>query len=183
MHDRKHRFYDFIGILHVKAQLVLVCEGLNNAFIGLWLIWYVVCIVLSSRLREQTHSLWAFLMSEKQNYLNPFYSPAFSELHPVLQPSTLPYHFKSVPHSWPSCFYMDSVLNMNYNYHRIDYHIFRHLMFVCVHTPVIPRFWRNMYHQFDRSMHPRQSILKTILTLRENSRKAESTLQALENVS
>ncbi|KAL7373200.1 hypothetical protein ABVT39_001103 [Epinephelus coioides] len=43
------------------------------------------------------------------------------------------------------------------------------------------QFWRNMYHQFDRSMHPRQSILKTILTLRENSRKAESTLQALEN--
>lgn len=88
------------------------------------------------QLRERTHSLWAFLMSEKQNYLNPFYSPAYSEVHPVLQPSTLPYHFK---------------------------------------------FWRNMYHQFDRSMHPRQSILKTILTLRENSRKAESTLQALEN--
>lgn len=40
-----------------------------------------------------------------------------------------------------------------------------------------------MYHQFDRSMHPRQSILKTILTLKENSRKAESTLQALESVS
>lgn len=38
-----------------------------------------------------------------------------------------------------------------------------------------------MYHQFDRSMHPRQSILKTILTLKENSRKAESTLQALES--
>uniref|UniRef100_A0A665V0U9 Uncharacterized protein n=1 Tax=Echeneis naucrates TaxID=173247 RepID=A0A665V0U9_ECHNA len=88
------------------------------------------------QLRDRTHSLWAFLMSEKQNYLNPFYSPAFSELHPVLEPSTLPYHFK---------------------------------------------FWRNMYHQFDRSMHPRQSILKTILTLRENSRNGESMLQALEN--
>ncbi|XP_068565832.1 myotubularin-related protein 6 [Cebidichthys violaceus] len=88
------------------------------------------------RLRERTHSLWAFLMGEKQNYLNPFYSTAYSETHPVLEPSTLPYHFK---------------------------------------------FWRNMYHQFDRSMHPRQSILKTVLTLRENSRKAESTLQALEN--
>ncbi|XP_035855710.1 myotubularin-related protein 6 isoform X2 [Sander lucioperca] len=87
------------------------------------------------RLRERTHSLWAFLMSEKQNYLNPFYSPAYSEAHPVLEPSTLPYHFK---------------------------------------------FWRNMYHQFDRSMHPRQSILKTVLTMRENNRKAESTLQALE---
>uniref|UniRef100_A0A3Q3VTZ3 Myotubularin phosphatase domain-containing protein n=1 Tax=Mola mola TaxID=94237 RepID=A0A3Q3VTZ3_MOLML len=89
------------------------------------------------RLRERTHSLWAFLISEKQNYLNPFYSPLYSEEHPVLMPSTLPYNFK---------------------------------------------FWRNMYHQFDRSMHPRQSILKTILTLREKSCKAESTLQALENV-
>lgn len=48
---------------------------------------------------------------------------------------------------------------------------------------VITRFWRSMYHQFDRSMHPRQSILKAILTLKENSRKAESTLQALESVS
>nr|CBN81842.1 Myotubularin-related protein 6 [Dicentrarchus labrax] len=88
------------------------------------------------QLRERTHSLWAFLMSEKQNYLNPFYSPAYSEVHPVLAPSTLPYNFK---------------------------------------------FWRNMYHQFDRSMHPRQSILKAILTLRDNSRNAESTLQALES--
>lgn len=40
-----------------------------------------------------------------------------------------------------------------------------------------------MYHQFDRSMHPRQSILKTILTLKEKSHKAESTLRALEDVS
>ncbi|XP_017285304.1 myotubularin-related protein 6 isoform X2 [Kryptolebias marmoratus] len=87
------------------------------------------------QLRERTHSLWAFLMSEKQNYLNPFYSPAYSEAHPVLEPSTLPYHFK---------------------------------------------FWRNMYHQFDRSLHPRQSILKSLVTLKENSRKLESTLQALE---
>ncbi|KAK1885118.1 Myotubularin-related protein 6 [Dissostichus eleginoides] len=88
------------------------------------------------KLRERTHSLWAFLMSERENYLNPFYSPAYSKAHPVLQPSTLPYHFK---------------------------------------------FWRNMYHQFDRAMHPRQSILKTVLNLREEGRKAESALQALEN--
>ncbi|KAF7659555.1 hypothetical protein LDENG_00296710 [Lucifuga dentata] len=88
------------------------------------------------QLRERTHSLWAFLLSEQQNYLNPFYSPAHAEANPVLEPSTLPYHFK---------------------------------------------FWRNMYHQFDRSMHPRQSILKTVLTLRENSRKTESMLQSLEN--
>uniref|UniRef100_A0A674MXB3 Myotubularin related protein 6 n=1 Tax=Takifugu rubripes TaxID=31033 RepID=A0A674MXB3_TAKRU len=90
------------------------------------------------QLRERTHSLWAFLMSEKQNYLNPFYSPSYCKNHPVLVPSTLPYHFK---------------------------------------------FWRNMYHQFDRSMHPRQSIVNTILTLKEKSLKAESALHALENVS
>lgn len=88
------------------------------------------------QLRERTHSLWAFLMGEKQNYLNPFYSPSYSEENPVLVPSTLPYNFK---------------------------------------------FWRNMYHQFDRSMHPRQSVVNTILTLREKSQKAQSTLQALED--
>lgn len=40
-----------------------------------------------------------------------------------------------------------------------------------------------MYHQFDRSMHPRQSVLNTILTLKEKSQQAESTLHALEDVS
>uniref|UniRef100_A0A8C6WMV8 Myotubularin related protein 6 n=1 Tax=Neogobius melanostomus TaxID=47308 RepID=A0A8C6WMV8_9GOBI len=88
------------------------------------------------QLKERTHSLWAFLLGDKQNYLSPFYNSAYNDEHPVLEPSTLPYHFK---------------------------------------------FWRNMYHQFDRSMHPRQSILKTILTLKEKTAKAESTLQALEN--
>lgn len=38
-------------------------------------------------------------MGEKQNYLNPFYSPSYCEQNPVLVPSTLPYNFKSV---WPS---------------------------------------------------------------------------------
>lgn len=88
------------------------------------------------QLKERTHSLWAFLLGDKQNYLNPFYNSSYNDEHPVLEPSTLPYHFK---------------------------------------------FWRNMYHQFDRSMHPRQSILKTILTLKEKTAKAESTLQALES--
>ena len=69
--------------------------------------------VLCSRLRERTHSLWAFLMSEKQNYLNPFYSPAYSELHPVLEPSTLPYHFKSVQPSSTS-----RLLHVNSPAHR-----------------------------------------------------------------
>lgn len=53
-------------------------------------------VFLCSRLRERTHSLWAFLLSEKQNYLNPFYSLAYNEKTPVLEPSTLPYHFKWV---------------------------------------------------------------------------------------
>ena len=39
-----------------------------------------------------------------------------------------------------------------------------------------------MYHQFDRSMHPRQSILKTIHTLKETSLKTAQTLRSLENV-
>uniref|UniRef100_A0A8C2HKG8 Myotubularin-related protein 6-like n=1 Tax=Cyprinus carpio TaxID=7962 RepID=A0A8C2HKG8_CYPCA len=74
------------------------------------------------QLKERTYSLWAHLLSEKQNYLNPVYSPSFAESHPVLEPSTQAYHFK---------------------------------------------FWRNMYHQYDRSMHPRQSILKHVLTLKD----------------
>ncbi|KAG7260910.1 hypothetical protein CRUP_031906 [Coryphaenoides rupestris] len=77
------------------------------------------------RLRERTHSLWAFLLGEQQNYRNPFYSSAYGKAHPVLEPSTLPYHFKS--------------------------------------------------------MHPRQSILKTIHTLKETSQQTAQTLQALQN--
>uniref|UniRef100_A0A8C1GHR2 Myotubularin-related protein 6-like n=2 Tax=Cyprinus carpio TaxID=7962 RepID=A0A8C1GHR2_CYPCA len=75
---------------------------------------------------------------EKQNYLNPVYSPSFAESHPVLEPSTQAYHFK---------------------------------------------FWRNMYHQYDRSMHPRQSILKHVLTLKDSNRELEGTVQALKTVS
>lgn len=40
-----------------------------------------------------------------------------------------------------------------------------------------------MYHQYDRSMHPRQSILKHILTLKESNRDLEGTVQALKAVS
>uniref|UniRef100_A0A8C2A5C6 Myotubularin related protein 6 n=1 Tax=Cyprinus carpio TaxID=7962 RepID=A0A8C2A5C6_CYPCA len=87
------------------------------------------------QLKERTYSLWAHLLSEKQNYLNPVYSPSFAESHPVLEPSTQAYHFK---------------------------------------------FWRNMYHQYDRSMHPRQSILKHVLTLKDSNRELEGTVQALK---
>ncbi|KAG5268091.1 hypothetical protein AALO_G00208150 [Alosa alosa] len=87
-------------------------------------------------LKEKTHSLWAHLLAEQQNYLNPLYDPTLAETQPVLEPSTQPFHFK---------------------------------------------FWRNMYHQFDRSMHPRQSILKQVLTLRESSRELENTIRSLES--
>uniref|UniRef100_A0A4W5K9U9 Myotubularin related protein 6 n=1 Tax=Hucho hucho TaxID=62062 RepID=A0A4W5K9U9_9TELE len=90
------------------------------------------------QLGDRTHSLWAFLLSEQQNYLNPAYCPTYAETHPVLEPSTLPCHFK---------------------------------------------FWRNMYHQFDRSMHPRQSVLKNVLTLKESNCQLEDTIKELEAVS
>lgn len=94
-----------------------MCESkINYAFDNLNNVCRSVCVMTAvwcSRLRERTHSLWAFLMSERQNYLNPFYSPAYSEAHPVLVPSTLPYNFKSVQLSSPPCccifivFYLD----------------------------------------------------------------------------
>ncbi|KAI1891271.1 hypothetical protein AGOR_G00142060 [Albula goreensis] len=87
------------------------------------------------QMKVKTHSLWAHLLNEQHNYLNPLYNPSLAESQPVLEPSTLPCHFK---------------------------------------------FWRSMYHQFDRTMHPRQSILKNILSLREQSRELETTACQLE---
>lgn len=40
-----------------------------------------------------------------------------------------------------------------------------------------------MYHQFDRSMHPRQSILKHTLTLKESNKDLENTVRGLQEVS
>ncbi|KAI5620020.1 myotubularin-related protein 6 [Silurus asotus] len=85
--------------------------------------------------KERTYSLWAHLLSEQQNFLNPVYKPSFTESHPVLEPSTQSWNFK---------------------------------------------FWRNMYHQFDRSMHPRQSILKHTLTLKESNKELENTVRSLQ---
>ncbi|KAJ8279308.1 hypothetical protein COCON_G00063740 [Conger conger] len=87
------------------------------------------------QVKEKTHSLWSFLLNEQQNYLNPLYNPSLAESQPVLEPSTLPCHFK---------------------------------------------FWRNMYHQYDRTMHPRQSVIKNLLTLRAQSKDLENTAQQLE---
>ncbi|KAK6486291.1 myotubularin-related protein 6-like [Huso huso] len=87
------------------------------------------------RLKDKTYSLWQFLLNDQENYVNPVYQPGFSETHPVLEPSTLPFSFK---------------------------------------------FWRNMYHQFDRSMHPRQSVLKQVLSLKASNRDLEKAARALE---
>ncbi|XP_066555092.1 phosphatidylinositol-3,5-bisphosphate 3-phosphatase MTMR6 isoform X2 [Amia ocellicauda] len=87
------------------------------------------------QLKEKTHSLWPALLDDQSHYLNPFYCPGYAETHPVLEPSTLPFHFK---------------------------------------------LWRNLYHQFDRTMHPRQSVLNTVLALREKSQELESTARALQ---
>lgn len=54
-----------------------------------------VCVY---RLKERTYSLWAHLLSEQQNYLNPVYSLSFAESHPVLEPSTQPWNFKYAPY-------------------------------------------------------------------------------------
>ncbi|KAG2456740.1 MTMR6 protein, partial [Polypterus senegalus] len=42
------------------------------------------------------------------------------------------------------------------------------------------RFWRNMYLQYDRSMHPRQVVLNHISTVRGNSRDLEEKIKVLE---
>lgn len=117
------------------------------------------------RLKERTYSLWAHLLSEKQNYLNPVYSPSFAESHPVLLPSTQAYHFK---YRCPS--------TSHYKTRFLQTVMFQLNDLCC-------RFWRNMYHQYDRSMHPRQSILKHILTLKESNRELEGTVRALKAVS
>ncbi|KFW74063.1 Myotubularin-related protein 6, partial [Manacus vitellinus] len=42
------------------------------------------------------------------------------------------------------------------------------------------KFWRNMYHQFDRSMHPRQSVLNLIMNLSEQNKQLEEDIKELE---
>lgn len=45
------------------------------------------------------------------------------------------------------------------------------------------RFWRNMYHQFDRSMHPRQSVYDLIMNMSEQNKQLEKDIKELEAVS
>ncbi|KAM6316938.1 phosphatidylinositol-3,5-bisphosphate 3-phosphatase MTMR6 isoform 5-T5 [Aegotheles albertisi] len=42
------------------------------------------------------------------------------------------------------------------------------------------KFWRNMYHQFDRSMHPRQSVLNLIMDMSEQNKQLEEDIKKLE---
>ncbi|KAL1780554.1 myotubularin-related protein 6 [Sigmodon hispidus] len=87
------------------------------------------------RLKEKTYSLWAFLLDDKQKYLNPLYSSK-SERMTVLEPNTVSFHFK---------------------------------------------FWRNMYHQFDRTLHPRQSVLNIIMNMNEKNKQLEEDIKDLES--
>ncbi|KAM4701211.1 phosphatidylinositol-3,5-bisphosphate 3-phosphatase MTMR6 [Discoglossus pictus] len=42
------------------------------------------------------------------------------------------------------------------------------------------KFWRNMYHQFDQSMHPRQSLPNLILKMKEENKSLEEELKQLK---
>ncbi|XP_067418989.1 myotubularin-related protein 6 [Emydura macquarii macquarii] len=42
------------------------------------------------------------------------------------------------------------------------------------------KFWRNMYHQFDRTMHPRQSVFNLIMTMSEQNKELEKDFKELE---
>ncbi|OXB58773.1 hypothetical protein ASZ78_000324 [Callipepla squamata] len=42
------------------------------------------------------------------------------------------------------------------------------------------KFWRNMYHQFDRSMHPRQSVYDLIMNMSEQNKQLEEDIKQLE---
>ncbi|XP_053564476.1 myotubularin-related protein 6 [Bombina bombina] len=87
------------------------------------------------RLKEKTHSLWAYLQAEQSKYRNPIFDPDSLKTFPVLVPNTIHFNFK---------------------------------------------FWRNMYHQFDKSMHPRQSLPALLLKITEENKTLEDELQQLQ---
>uniref|UniRef100_A0A4X1TZL1 Myotubularin related protein 6 n=2 Tax=Sus scrofa TaxID=9823 RepID=A0A4X1TZL1_PIG len=43
------------------------------------------------------------------------------------------------------------------------------------------KFWRNMYHQFDRTLHPRQSVLNIIMNMSEQTKQLEKDVKDLES--
>ncbi|XP_055100070.1 myotubularin-related protein 6 isoform X7 [Symphalangus syndactylus] len=43
------------------------------------------------------------------------------------------------------------------------------------------KFWRNMYHQFDRTLHPRQSVFNIIMNMNEQNKQLEKDIKDLES--
>ncbi|XP_003477295.2 myotubularin-related protein 6 isoform X2 [Cavia porcellus] len=43
------------------------------------------------------------------------------------------------------------------------------------------KFWRNMYHQFDRTLHPRQSVFNIIMHMNEQNKQLEEDIKDLES--
>nr|XP_036859830.1 myotubularin-related protein 6 [Manis javanica] len=43
------------------------------------------------------------------------------------------------------------------------------------------KFWRNMYHQFDRTLHPRQSVFNVIMNMNEQNKQLEKDIKDLES--
>ncbi|XP_053419580.1 myotubularin-related protein 6 isoform X1 [Nycticebus coucang] len=43
------------------------------------------------------------------------------------------------------------------------------------------KFWRNMYHQFDRTLHPRQSVFNIIMNMNEQNQQLQRDIQDLES--
>uniref|UniRef100_A0A9L0RQE0 Myotubularin related protein 6 n=1 Tax=Equus caballus TaxID=9796 RepID=A0A9L0RQE0_HORSE len=43
------------------------------------------------------------------------------------------------------------------------------------------KFWRNMYHQFDRTLHPRQSVFNIIMNMNEQNKQLENDIKDLES--
>ncbi|XP_022430219.1 myotubularin-related protein 6 isoform X5 [Neophocaena asiaeorientalis asiaeorientalis] len=43
------------------------------------------------------------------------------------------------------------------------------------------KFWRNMYHQFDRTLHPRQSVFNIIMNMNEQNKQLQKDVKDLES--
>uniref|UniRef100_A0A8I4A210 Myotubularin related protein 6 n=1 Tax=Callithrix jacchus TaxID=9483 RepID=A0A8I4A210_CALJA len=43
------------------------------------------------------------------------------------------------------------------------------------------KFWRNMYHQFDQTLHPRQSVFNIIMNMNEQNKQLEKDIKDLES--
>ncbi|XP_068936360.1 myotubularin-related protein 6 [Petaurus breviceps papuanus] len=43
------------------------------------------------------------------------------------------------------------------------------------------KFWRNMYHQFDQAMHPRQSVFKLLMNMSDQNKQLEKEIKELES--